>query len=68
MARKNFNVLEIDTSSNVAYTDDGDMLEIDSYTDKYDEMCDYVDAVYAYVRTGAYSMRRVRMHEELDEE
>lgn len=50
-----FNYIEIDLLRNVVHTDEGHILGIESYHDKYDEPCLPEDAEYASVITGTHS-------------
>ena len=57
-------VIDIDISCNVAFTDGGHILEIESYVDIEDTPCLPEEAVAAYVMVGSNRFERFDIPEE----
>ena len=60
-------ITEIDTVNNVAFTDSGNIFEIETYVDENDDPCLHENATHAYVRTGSTTFIRVSMRVDDDE-
>lgn len=57
-------IIDVDLECNVAFTDGGHILEIESYVDDDDTPCLPEDAVAAYVMVGTNKFERFDIPEE----
>ena len=66
MKKKSIVITEIDRSFNVAFTDQGHILEVDSYVDEEDNPCLPEEAFAAYVRCSPVSFQKYEFPQEED--
>ncbi len=59
-----FDIVDIDFQSNVVFTDQGDILEIESYVDEDETPCLQEEAVALFYITGSYSIYKHYLNEE----
>lgn len=65
--RKKLFITEIDVENNIAFSDDGRMLSIESYVDKDETPCLPEEASHCYIITGPFSFHKYTFEKE-DEE
>lgn len=64
MSKYKFSIIDVDTSCHVAFSDEGHILEVESYVDENDDPCLPEDAVAVYVMVGNTRFERFEIEKE----